>query len=215
MKQRLIIGLLVLNVVYFIWASTVGNTSYKEPPANVEGVATLELLPSSMNDLYQSKRSNRESSCYTFGPFGSEKSARLVAKKISDFGLAVKMHKQKTMITLNYMVYLKAFPTREEAEKVIQDMSKYKIKEYSIVESGPYKNAIAVGSFEDLNKARRHSEYIRFLGYDAKYTEQRKRKEVFWLDYDELFGSNAPVIKWAKSIDPKASVQKIPRACDF
>lgn len=215
MMQRLIVGLLALNIVYFVWASSVGNTSYKEPEVTLEGVPGLKLLTSSEKDLYKNKNSNRESSCYTLGPFNSEKSARLVAKKISDFGLAVNIRKQKTMITLNYMVYLKAFPSREEAEKVIKDMSKHKIEEYSIVESGPYKNAIAVGSFDDLDKARRHSEYVRFLGYDARYTEQRKRKEVFWLDYDELFGSNVAVIKWVKSIDPKASVQKIPKACEF
>lgn len=215
MKQRLIIGLVLLNIVYFIWASSVGNTSYQEPQETIEGVRSIKLFPSSQSDLYQSKHSSHESSCYTLGPFNSEKSARLVAKKISEFGLAVNVHKQKTMITLNYMVYLKAYPSREEAEKVIEDMSKFKIKEYSIVDSGPYKNAIAVGSFEDLDKARRHSEYVRYLGYDARYTEQKKRKEVYWLDYDEIFGSNASVNKWARSIDPRASVQKIPKACEF
>lgn len=215
MKLRLILGLVVLNIVYFIWASTLGNANYNKPEITLEGIPGLKLLASSEKDLYKNKNSNRQSSCYTLGPFNSEKSARLVAKKISDFGLAVNVRKQKTMITLNYMVYLKAFPSREAAEEVIKDMGRHKIEEYSIVESGPYKNAIAVGSFDDLDKARRHSEYVRFLGYDAKYTEQRKRKEVFWLDYDELFGSNVAVIKWAKSIDPKASVQKIPKACEF
>jgi len=215
MKQRLIFGLLALNIVYFVWASSIGDNSYQEPAATLEGVPGLELLSSTKNDMYQSKGSAGQSSCYTFGPFNNEKSARLVAKKISDFGLAVSIRKQKTLITLNYMVYLKAFPSREEAEKVIKEMEKYKIREYSIVESGPYKNAIALGSFEDLDKARRHSEYVRYLGYDAKYTEQKKRKEVFWIDYDEPFGSIAPVMKWANSVYSMVSVQKIPRACDF
>lgn len=215
MQTRLIIGLLALNLLYYIWSATMGNTAYKPPDATVKGVDTLTLLPANASDKYNSDRSNRASSCYTLGPFNSEKTARLVARKISDFGLAVSVRKQKTMITLNYMVYLEALPTREDAEKVIADISQYEIDDYSIVESGPYKNAIALGSFEDLDKTRRHSEYIRFLGYDAKYTEQQKRKEVYWLDFDELFGTNAPVLAWAKSIDPKEAVQKIPTSCDF
>lgn len=215
MNKLFIIGLVLLNIVYLIWTLAVGDKSYVKPPLIIEGVASIQLLPSLQSDLYKNKGSNRESSCYTLGPFNSEKSAKLVAKKISGFGLAVNRHKQKTMTTLNYMVYLKALPSREAAEEVIKNMSKFKIKEYSIVESGPYKNAIAVGSFEDIDKARRRAEYVRYLGYDAKYTEQKKRKEVYWLNYDEPFGNNAPVLKWVKSINPKASVQKIPKACEF
>jgi len=215
MNRIVIIGLVILNIAYLIWTLAVGDKSYIKPPLTIEGVASIQLLPSTQSDLYKNKGSNRESSCYTLGPFNNEKSARLVAKKIRDFGLAVNLRKQRTMTTLNYMVYLKALPSRAAAEEVIANMSKFKIKEYSIVENGPYKNAIAVGSFEDIDKARRHAEYVRYLGYDAKYTEQRKRKEVYWLDYDELFGNNAPVIKWVKSINPKASVQRIPKACEF
>ncbi len=215
MKQRLIFGLLALNVVYFIWASSMGDNGYQEPATTLEGVPGLAFLPVKKNQGLLSKDTAGGSSCYTFGPFNNQKTARLVAKKITDYGLAASIHKQKTLIILNYMVYLKPLASREKAEKAIAQMDKYKIKEYSIVESGPYKNAIALGSFEDLDKARRHAEYVRFLGYDAKYTEQKKRKEVFWVDYDEPFGTNAPVLKWAKSVDPKISVQKIPKACKF
>jgi len=215
MNKLFIIGLVVLNIVFFIWTLTIGDKSYVKPPLTIEGVRGIQYLPSLQSDLYKNKGSNRESSCYTLGPFNSEKSAKLVSKKISDFGLAVNRRKQKTMTTLNYMVYLKAFPSREAAQNAIDNMSKFKIKDFSIVESGPYKNAVAIGTFEDIDKARRRAEYVRYLGYDAKYTEQKKRKEVYWLDYDELFGNNAPVLKWVKSINPKASVQRIPKACEF
>ncbi len=215
MKQRLIFGLLALNFVFFIWASSIGDSAYQEPAATLDGVPSLTLLPVNKDEVHLSKNTAGGQSCYTLGPFNNKKSAKIVAEKISSFGLAVSIHKQKTLITLNYMVYLKPLPSREEAEKVIAQMDKFKIKEYSIVESGPYKNAIALGAFEDLDKARRHSEYVRFLGYDAKYTEQKKRKEVYWVDYDEPFGTNTPVLKWAKEVDPRLSVQKIPKACEY
>ncbi|MEE9310520.1 MAG: SPOR domain-containing protein [Cocleimonas sp.] len=173
------------------------------------------MIPTKNSYAYQSKNSTMESSCYTLGPFGSSETARLVAKSINDFGLATEIRKQKTMQTLNFLVYLQAFSSRAEAEGVVKEISKHEIKNYKIIETGPYKNAISLGTFEDLDKARRHSEYVRFLGYDAKYTERKKKKEVFWIGYDEPFGSNAPVFSWAKKIDPRASVQKIPKACDF
>jgi len=213
--RSLIIALLGLNVFYFIWTITVGKAGYTPPPRLEKDVPGLELLPIRTTDIYQSGNSTRQSSCYTYGPFNSEKTAKIIARKINDFGLATEIHKQKTMQTLNFLVYLQAFPSRKEAEDVIKDISKHEITEYRIIDSGPYKNAIALGSFNSLDKARRHSEYVRFLGYDAKYTTQKKQKEVTWIDYDEPFGSNAPVIRWTKDIDPRTSAQKIPKACDF
>lgn len=215
MIRNLIIALLTLNVFYFVWVTTIGKAGYIPPSRVVKDTPGLVLLPVRSTDIYQNENSMRQSSCYTFGPFNSEKTTRIIAKKINDFGLATKIHKQKTMQTLNFLVYLKALPSRKKAEDVIKDISKHDIKEYKIVDNGPYKNTIAFGSFEDLDKARRHAEYVRFLGYDARYTAQKKQMEVFWVDYDEPFGSNAPVIRWTKEINPRASAQKIPKACLF
>ena len=211
----LLIGLAIANILYFIWSITLGNTSYLPPASTEKGIPSIALLPSTSADSYKSQGSGLQSSCYTFGPFNSEKAARQIALKVNDFGLATELRKQNTMQTLNFLVYLQALPSRKEAEKIIADMKQYEIKNYTIIDSGPYKNAISLGSFENLDKARRHSEYIRYLGYDAKYTARKKPKEVYWVDYDEPFSSDAPVMAWAKAIDPSANVQKIPKACDF
>lgn len=213
--KNLIIVLIGLNVFYFIWAFAFGSGDKRSLPPLDEKIPTLVLLPSTGSDAYQSSKASRESSCYTFGPFNSKKTAKDIAKKINNFGLATEINKQKTMQTLNFLVYLQALPSRKEALDVIKDISKHEIKNYRLIETGPYKNAIALGSFNDLDEARRHTEYIRFLGYDAKHTRQKKQKEVYWIDYDEPFGSNAPVMRWSKQIDERTSAQKIPKKCQF
>ena len=213
--QIMVIVLLVSNVAYFAWGMTLGSNDYVTPKRTKDGVPPVILIPTVNSYAYQSKNSKLQSSCYTLGPLGSSRTAQLISKSIRNFGLAITIRKQKTMQTLNFLVYLQAFPSREKAEKVITEISKHEIKNYKIIETGPYKNAISLGFFNDLDKARRHSEYVRFLGYDAQYTARKKKKEVYWIDYDEPFGSKAPVLKWTKKIDPRASVQKIPRACDF
>ncbi len=213
--KNLVVVLLGINAFYLIWGLTMGKQNDTPPLLEDKGVPGLTLLPLQNSDIYQSDSSTRQSSCYTFGPFNSEKTAKIIAKNINNFGLATEIHKQKTMQTLNFLVYLEPFVSRAEAVNVINDISKQEVTEYRIIETGPYKNAIALGSFISLDEARRHSEYIRFLGYDAKYTTQKKQKEVYWIDYDEPFGSNAPVIQWAKEIDPRNSAQQIPKACAF
>lgn len=211
--RKIVIALIVLNVLYFLWVLIFGKAGYTAPSALEEGIPSLTLLPTRNTNTYQSGSSGRQSSCYAFGPLNSEKTANIIARKVNGFGLATRVSSQETMQTLNFLVYLQPFASRQEAIKVIEEMSKHEIKEYKIVESGPYQNAIALGSFNNLNRARRHAEYVRFLGYDARYTTQKKRKEVYWVNYDEPFGTNAPIMRWITEIDPRTSAQKIPKAC--
>jgi len=213
MIKNAIIALLALNVFYFIWVFVVGNHAYQVPPKYQEGVPGITLLPLRSKKSYQSSTSGSQSSCYAFGPFDTENAANIIANKINGFGLWTDIYPQQTMQTLNFFVYLQPFPTRDEALKVIAEMRKHEIKEYRLIQSGPYKNAIALGSFTDLDQARRHSEYVRFLGFDARYTTQKKRKEVYWINFDEPFGTNLPVLRWAKELDEKSNAQKIPKAC--
>lgn len=212
MIKKLVLVLMLLNIGFLLWATTVGSKSYTLPPTTEDGIPAIKLLRTN-ND--KSKNSNQQNGCYTFGPFNSEKAARTIAARINHFGLATTINKQKTMQSLNFLVYLQPYKSLKEAKKVANDIKKNKVSNYKIINSGPYKNAIALGSFENLDKARRRSEYIRFLGYDAKYTEQKKQKEVFWVEYDEPFNSNAPVMRWTKKIDPMASVQKILKNCEL
>lgn len=213
MIKKIIIALAMLNIIFFIWMIVANKNTYKSPPQYEEGIPGITLLPKSNNNSYQSSNSSSQSSCYAFGPFDSEKSARIIANRINGFGLWTDIQNQETMQTLNFLVYLQPFASRNEAVKVVNEIRKHEVKNTKILDSGPYKNAISLGSFGDLNKARRHAEYVRFLGYDARYTTQQKRKVVHWINFDEPFGTNVPVMRWAKEIDSKSSPQKIPKDC--
>jgi len=193
MIKNAIIGLLALNIFYFIWILMVGSAGYKAPPKFEEGVPGLTLLPIHKDKSYQRGATGSQSSCYAFGPFDAKRTANIIANKINGFGLWADIQSQQTMQTLNFFVYLQPFATRQEALKVIAEMSKHEINEYKLIESGRYKNAIGLGSFNNLDQARRHSEYVRFLGFDARYTTQKKPKEVYWINFDEPFGTNLKI----------------------
>ncbi|HIO92879.1 MAG TPA: SPOR domain-containing protein [Leucothrix mucor] len=209
--RLLIILLIIANIIYFIFAFLFGNATYTPPAAIKQGIPAIELL----DNKDATKDSTKSTHCYTVGPFNSDKATKMVAKQLNDFGLSVNIRRQKTMDTLNYLVYLPAQNTRSEALKIIDDIKKNEIKDYHLIESGPYENAISFGFFDDLNKARRHSEYIRYLGYDSRYTEQKAVREIFWLNYDEQADASAPVLQWSRTIDPSSTVRKIPRWCEF
>jgi len=214
----LILALITLNVLYFVGVYLFSVAFDRPPPLKEPGIPTITLL--SMNANEQSDTGKTQGICFTVGPYSVEKTAQLVAEKISSAGFAVNIRRQQTDRIQKYLVFLPQLPSRSEAEQVIADIKqnqvkKQQIKQYEIIESGPYKNAIALGTFNNLDRARRHAEYVRFLGYDARYTAQRQRALVYWVGYDEPFGDAAPVLEWSKAVDPKASVQKLPETCEF
>ena len=207
--QNLILLLLALNAFYLVW-SLAFSDKYVAPPRTMEGIPPLVLLP-------PDKITNRDLNdrCFTLGPFNTKKTAELVSNEINNAGLLSNIRAQQTMVTLNFLVYLQAFSSKKEADNAVKKLVENEVTDYNIIQTGPYKNAISLGSFDDLDKARRHAEYIRYMGFDAQYTEQRKPKEVYWIDYGELSSNGAPVTQWVNKIDPKASVQKIVSRCSF
>lgn len=211
----LIIALITLNVLYFVGVYLF-SAAFDRPPALKESnIPTIKLMTMNASGGLGSSESNSNDACFTVGPYNIERTARLMAEKMSQAGLAVKVKRQQTDRIQKYLVFLPQLPTRAAAEKVVADIKKNKIKEYAIIDSGPYKNAIALGTFNNLDKARRHSEYVRFLGYDAKHTAQKRRANVYWVSYDDTFSDSSPVLKWSQAIDAKAIVQKIPETCEY
>ncbi|MEZ5535176.1 MAG: SPOR domain-containing protein [Thiolinea sp.] len=206
--------LIILNVSLFA-ANVIlpGGGSEGDFPATEPGIKPLELVANVIPASYSSSNAGGAASCYTIGPYATERAAQLVMAKIRNYGLAVQMRKLQTLETLNYLVYIPAQASQQAAQAIVDDISRYDVKKHLIIDDGPYKNAISLGFFNTLEKAKRHTEYIRYLGYDARYVEQTEGQQVFWLDYDEPFGSNTPVMAWSKSVDSSSSLQMIPRAC--
>ena len=212
----LIIALATLNVLYFVGVYLFSVAFDRPPPLKEPNIPTIRLLTMNASGGAGSGSGNQAGqTCFTLGPYSIERTARLVADKISQAGRAVEVKRQQTDRIQKYLVFLPQLPTRAAAEKVVADIKQNKIQEYAIIDSGPYKNAIALGTFNDLDKARRHTEYVRFLGYDAKHTEQKRRVAVYWVSYDETFDEAIPVLDWSQSIDPKSVVQKIPETCGY
>lgn len=216
----LIIALITLNILYFVGVYLYSLAFDRPPPLKEPGIPTIKLLSMNASGGFADELSSERSICFTVGPYSVEKTARLVADKIASAGLAVNIRSQQTSRIQKYLVFLPKQSSRAAAEQVVEDIKRnqvkqQQIKQYAIIESGPYENAIALGTFNDLDRARRHAEYVRFLGYDARYTEQRQRAQVYWISYDEPFGRAAPVLDWSRAIDPKVSVQKLPEACEF
>lgn len=209
----ILILLVLLNGAVLAWNVLLAPDANYHAPRLVEANIPALELHTDIETSYSSDGSGIQSSCYTLGPYNSAKAAEMVAAKIQGFGLAVKTRTMRSMETLNFLVYIPPLPDTTQAEKVLQDLTRSAVNDVAVIGDGPYRNAISLGFFNNLTKAKHHAEYIRYLGYDARHTEQQTPREVFWLDYDEPFGNNAPVLVWSAAIDATSDIQRIPRAC--
>ena len=212
--RNVIVVLVVLNVLLLLINLFVHLGDTKATELTLEGIPSLEIIPERPGSQYTADKALGASSCFTIGPYYSEKAAQLVAGNIRTFGLAVTIRSMNSKETLNYLVYIANVPSFEAAVKMTEDLRTQEVGNYSIVKSGPYKNTITFGFFENLDKAKRKTEYIRYLGYDAKFNGQKILRKVYWVDYDEPIGTSTPALSWSKSIDPDSNVQIIPRNCD-
>jgi hypothetical protein len=208
------IVLVFLNGLFFLWNWLYHVDEAAKISLIDEEIPSLNVLESLRAPNYSaSSNSFGHSSCFTAGPYYSEKAAQLVAGEIRRFGLVVTIRSINSKETLNYLIYIPQQVSKVVAQKIVSDLLENKVENPRIVENGPYKNAITFGFYRNFEQLKRSTEYIRYLGYDAKYTEQKVKRKVYWVDYDEPLGTGAPVLLWSKAIDPNVVVQIIPRKC--
>lgn len=163
--RSLLIILLLLNigllVVNFLLPS---SQSVESLPATEPGIAPLQLTGNTIPAAYSSASAGTNSSCYTIGPYVTERSAQLVMARIRNYGLGVQMRALETLETLSYLVYIPAQPTAGQAQAIMNDLLSNQVAQVLIIDDGPYRNAISLGFFTEMDKAMRHAEYIRYLG---------------------------------------------------
>lgn len=213
--RNVFIVLVVLNGLFFGLNTFYERAKDEQFSLVVDGIPSLKILESLRDPSYSAgSNASGHSSCFTVGPYYSEKAAQLIAVDIRRFGLIATIRSMNSKETLNYLIYLPQQNNKTMAEEIVADLLENKVDNPRIVESGPYKNAITFGFYRDFEQAKRATEYIRYLGYDAKYTEQKVKRKVYWVDYDEPLGTDTPVLLWSKTVDPDVAVQIIPRSCE-
>ena len=105
--HQLLMVLLFLNVSVLTWNVVLAPDTKTFSPVLIDpSIPALELRKDVDEVVYRSASAGTQSSCYTIGPYNSEKAAELVASKVRGFGLAVTIRHGQSMETLNFFVYI-------------------------------------------------------------------------------------------------------------
>jgi hypothetical protein len=94
--------------------------------------------------------------CIEFGDFDDATVAR-VQPRLAELGLGERLRVRRVDPAVLYVVHLPAPESRAEAERVAQDLVARGLRDVIVAgPNSPLPNAVLLGSFRDLEQARRH-----------------------------------------------------------
>lgn len=128
-----------------------------EPPPVVPHVSPVEL------------------ECWALGPFG-----KLGGRSPLPEALPLRWLMEEYERDADYWVYLGPFDHSAAANTVSRGLTKDGVDSY-VVRRGELENAVSLGVFSDVERAKSHAEAMRGRGYAAKLRRIAKRGQRQWL----------------------------------
>ncbi|MGE5339818.1 MAG: hypothetical protein ACM3PU_18490 [Gemmatimonadota bacterium] len=94
--------------------------------------------------------------CVEFGDFAAEVAPR-VRQRLDAFELGTRLTTTDVSVPGWYMVYVPPLATRDEAERVADDLRSRGVRDLLVIdEPGPLRNGISLGQFKDQDLALKH-----------------------------------------------------------
>ena len=213
--RMFVLGLVLVNIVLLAArALQPGGFSGEEPVENevkntpLPSIELLENLPVTAVEL--EKKASTESpeqssaqvvmeslSCIRLGPFTSEDDLVVFQTEVEGLLERVGTRETKSIVDKGYWVFLPPYPTRAEALKVVDQMSKAGAKDFYVVPRGITVNAVSLGVFQSRIRAERRREQIRQLGlgFDVVIELQTEIESSYWLQGGPIDALNPALIQ--------------------
>ena len=152
------------------------------------------------------KEARQVSSCQTVGPLLEKNDATKLAAQLSAQGYASHIRTGEVRNPSGYWVYMPAMPAAE-AHRIVAELDAHGLSDYYIGKQ----NYISLGIFSRKDKAQRHLDEIRKLGFDAVLDQRYRTSDVYWLDVEQ---GTRPLLAsevWAKiqKQHPDIRVQRV------
>jgi len=126
------------------------------------------------------KEARQVSSCQTVGPLLEKDDATMLAAQLAAQGYASHMRTGEVRNPSGYWVYMPAMPAAE-AHRIVAELDAHGLSDYYIGKQ----NYISLGIFSRKDKAQRHLDEIRKLGFDAVLDRRYRTRDVYWLDVEQ------------------------------
>lgn len=131
-----------------------------EPEPSVELIA-VEAQPevAEVNTVIQTDLATK--TCYQSSPFSTKKEVEAFGKMLGEAGVENSTQQTIQVQKHNYWVMLKPYKSREKANEASDILKKRRIKDFFIVRTGQYENALSLGVYSSKERAElRRNEII-------------------------------------------------------
>lgn len=206
--------LLIFNIGFAAWHFR-GIDNSVESVADVLDVNNESQLIL-LSGLQQQQALNNSAGgklCYSLGPFTNKVEADNAQELLKEEKVETKSIQLRDTSRSGYWVILPATDSRKEANEHIKKLKKLKIKDYFLVVTGTYKNAVSLGVYSQKKLARRRVDDMIRHGFIPRMESVALPRKVYWINWykDSKFQpQDSTISDFQKHYD---QLSKVERSC--
>lgn len=180
----LIYLLLIFNIGFAAWHFR-GLDRSEESVVDVLDINNESqlILLSELQQQQTLKKSAGGKLCYSLGPFINKVEADNAQELLKEENVETKSIRLRDTSRNGYWVILPASESRKEANKYIKKLKKLKIKDYFLVATGSYENAVSLGVYSQKKLARRRVDEMIRLGFIPRMESVALPRKVYWVNW--------------------------------
>lgn len=144
--------------------------------------------------------------CGTIGLFEKRSQAELLSVQLRALGLEPEILSESRSDQAGYWVLVPPQPDRESALRIAKRLEAAGVADLWRFTSGPLVNAISLGLFRDLERARARKAKMARMGFDTEIRPRYREQSDYWIRYSFTGRSPFSEEKWK---DFKAMYRKI------
>lgn len=180
-------SLILINLAFALWHYRFQekNTSTIDEDETLRLVLLKEYLAQQTDTASTSSSvgQSANASCYTLGPFRNKKDAANVLERMVAVGIDAKRRLDKNNTRKGFWVIIPPETTRKKANQHIRVLKQKGVKDYFLVVTGEFANAVSLGVFVNSDSAERRYEEMKKQGFDARVQTVDLPVREYWLDW--------------------------------
>ena len=177
--RNLFLGLLVANVVFFLWARWVDRPRDSTPvSATAPSMPALELTQVPPTPATPAAPATH---CRSLGPFADVAAAESAAGVLRSRGLQPRTRNVESSVPDGYWVYVEDLKDAASRRKVISTLNAAGMKDAAAMDEA---ERVSVGVFSDQRHAVHRAEQVQELGFKPTLSVHQRTTSIPWLDLD-------------------------------
>ena len=180
--------LILANLAFALW-----HYRFQEKPAaSIDQDETLRLVllkeylaRQEEGAAAANQRGQAKANCYTLGPFKNKNDAAKVRDRMIAVGIEAKRRLDRNNTRKGFWVIIPPESTSKKAGQHIRKLKQKGIKDYFLVATGDYANAVSLGVYVNSDSAERRYEQMKKQGFNVRLQTVDLPVREYWIDWPQ------------------------------